>query len=95
MIEDRFIDIKEARRVTGKSTATIYRWVRTGAFPKPRRLGDGASVSWLESEVKEWMHRQPEADPEDRPAPKRGKVAVARGLSDPPHRRGLAGWRGV
>lgn len=71
MIEDRFIDIREVRRVTGKSVATIYRWLAAGEFPKPRRLGGGASVSWLESEVAAWMQGQPVADPADRPAPNR------------------------
>lgn len=28
------------------------------AFPKPIRLGSGAAVGWIESEVIEWLQRQ-------------------------------------
>ncbi|HEB93116.1 MAG TPA: AlpA family phage regulatory protein [Gammaproteobacteria bacterium] len=34
----------------GVSTASIYRWIKIGAFPMPRRIGPGA-VAWRVDEL--------------------------------------------
>ena len=34
----------------GVSKATLYRWVRSGQFPPPIKLG-GHSVGWLREEI--------------------------------------------
>lgn len=39
---------------TGLSTSTIYRMMRRGKFPRPRRLSTN-SVGWVEAEIIEWI----------------------------------------
>ena len=36
------------------SSATIYRWIKAGNFPKPVRLGPNM-VRWKASDIKAWM----------------------------------------
>lgn len=49
------------------SRSTIYDKINPAsprydeAFPKPIRLGNGAAVGWIESEVEDWLHSQIEA----------------------------------
>lgn len=50
------------------STATIYRLVKGGTFPKPYRLGDSA-VAWRVGEVREWIANLKRADQDDTAAP--------------------------
>jgi len=61
---DQFIPLPEVQKATGgKSRSTIYRWVRTGLLPAPRRIGPN-SIGWLQSEIDEWIekHRQGEVE---------------------------------
>jgi len=51
---DRVLRSREVRDRIGLSRATIWRMVRSGAFPKPVALGP-QSVGWLEREVSEWL----------------------------------------
>ncbi len=51
---DRLIREDKLRDSLGVSHATIWRWVRSGHFPKPIRIGQ-AAVAWLEDEVREWV----------------------------------------
>jgi prophage regulatory protein len=52
---ERYVRLPEVRaRLGGVSRTTIWRWQRTGAFPKPIALGPN-TVAWLESEVDAWM----------------------------------------
>jgi prophage regulatory protein len=51
---ERLIRIGEVKRLTGLSTATIYRKIATGDFPKPVPLGAQAR-GWLLSEVQDWI----------------------------------------
>lgn len=37
------------------STATIYRMIAEGKFPKQIRLG-ARSVGWLESDINDWLN---------------------------------------
>ncbi|MDF2382435.1 AlpA family phage regulatory protein [Nostoc ellipsosporum NOK] len=47
---DSLLRIKEVRRRTGFSTATIYRREAEGKFPRRQRLGP-KSVAWYESDI--------------------------------------------
>lgn len=54
-IRDHFISLPKVQEVAGgKSRATIWRWVRAGLFPKPRRIGPN-SIGWLASEINAWV----------------------------------------
>jgi prophage regulatory protein len=48
-----FIRLPEVKRLTGLSTATIYRMVTVGAFPRQVKIGAQA-VGWVKSEVLAW-----------------------------------------
>jgi prophage regulatory protein len=37
---------------------TLWAWVRSGRFPKPRSISSN-KVVWIESEVDAWMKAQP------------------------------------
>lgn len=41
--------------ICGISTATLYRWMAEGVFPKPIRVGAN-SVRWTEKSVTDWMN---------------------------------------
>ena len=54
-MQDRYISLPEVRRIAGdKSRTTLWRWVRDGLFPKPRKIGPN-SAAWLESELNDWI----------------------------------------
>ena len=38
----------------GISTATLYRWMDQGIFPRPIKLGPN-SVRWSEAKIVEWI----------------------------------------
>lgn len=38
----------------GISGTTLFRWVRSGNFPKPVRLGPN-TVGWIEADVDAWL----------------------------------------
>ena len=44
-------------KMTGLSKSTLYRRIKTGAFPEPFRLGgpDSAAVGWKETDVMKWL----------------------------------------
>ena len=42
------------------SRATLWRWQRSGRFPKPVRLGPN-SIGWHDSEVRAWLEARPRA----------------------------------
>lgn len=42
------------RQRVGLSTATIYRLVKQGTFPRPLKLG-AQSVAWIEAEIQQWL----------------------------------------
>lgn len=44
----------EVERVTLLSTATIYRLMSSGEFPRPIRLGKRA-VAWRADDVRHWL----------------------------------------
>ncbi|WP_330114371.1 AlpA family phage regulatory protein [Pseudomonas sp. JS3066] len=54
----RFLRRRDVEEVTGLAKSTIYMYMEQGTFPKPIRIGEKASVMWLEHEVVAWMHEQ-------------------------------------
>ena len=50
--------LPEILRRIGVSKATVYRWIREGAFPEPVRLGANA-VAWLERDFEAWLTARP------------------------------------
>ena len=53
-IVERLIRIDEVKRLTGISTATLYRKISAKEFPRPVRLGVVARA-WPLSEVQSWI----------------------------------------
>ena len=51
---ERLIRISEVKRLTGLSTATLYRKMAAREFPRPVQLGVGARA-WPLSEVQDWI----------------------------------------
>jgi prophage regulatory protein len=51
---ERLIRIDEVKRLTGISTATLYRKISANEFPRPVRLGVVARA-WPLSEVQGWI----------------------------------------
>jgi len=45
--------LPEVKRLTGLSTATIYRMAKDGRFPGQIKIGEQA-VAWIKSEVLAW-----------------------------------------
>jgi prophage regulatory protein len=62
------IDTVAAR--LGLSRSQVWRMVKEGRFPKPRRLSTRA-VAWLEPEVSAWIGASPVLDGPQQPAPRR------------------------
>ena len=60
MIEKRILRRPEVLRLTGLSTASIYRLMAQGAFPKPKKLGVRA-VGWVAVEVEAWLESRERA----------------------------------
>ena len=61
---DRLLRIRDVCERTTLSQSSLYAKIRADEFPRGRRIGS-ASVAWLESDVVDWMQRQPEADLDD------------------------------
>ena len=51
---ERLIRIDEVKRLTGISTATLYRKISAKDFPRPVRLG-AVARAWPLSEVQNWI----------------------------------------
>lgn len=49
----RLIRMKELRTRVSLSPATIYRMIRDGEFPKPKKLG--TTSAWLEADIEWWI----------------------------------------
>ena len=59
---DRFLRRPDVERMTYLSTSALYRLMKLGQFPRPRKIGAGGqngAVAWFESEVREWMSGRP------------------------------------
>ena len=55
-----YIRLPEVRRITGLSTATIYRMAVGGRFPRQAKVGEQA-VAWIRAEVEQWAASKAEA----------------------------------
>ncbi|MDX0322198.1 AlpA family phage regulatory protein [Sinorhizobium meliloti] len=51
---DRLLKLREVMSMTSLGSSTIYRRMKAGKFPKPKRLSQ-ACVRWRESEIEKWM----------------------------------------
>jgi predicted DNA-binding transcriptional regulator AlpA len=53
--DDKLLSLaKILPRVGNPHRSTIWRWIRLGIFPKPKRLGPRKLV-WYESEITRWL----------------------------------------
>ncbi len=55
---DRMLRREEVQQRTALSRSAIYRLMREGDFPLPRRVGQRA-VRWRESELEAWLASRP------------------------------------
>jgi prophage regulatory protein len=51
---ERLIRIAEVKRLTGISSATLYRKISAREFPRPVRLG-AVARAWPLSEIQDWI----------------------------------------
>lgn len=49
--DSALIDIASVLALTGKSRATLYRWVSGGQFPKPRKIGNSRNL-WSVGDIR-------------------------------------------
>lgn len=56
-MRDRLLKRQEVLEKTGFCYASLWKWMREGSFPRSVRIG--SSVRWRESEVDDWINRQP------------------------------------
>lgn len=57
----RFLRLPEVKRETGLSRPTIYRQIKAGKFPRPRRIGLQA-VAWRACDIEQWKRERLPAD---------------------------------
>lgn len=56
----RLLRLPEVCRRTGRGKSAIYADIKSGGFPRPRRIGRRA-VAWLESDLDQWTADRPAA----------------------------------
>ena len=54
MPTERLLRRQDVEGLVGLKHSALYRWMKTGDFPCPVRLGARA-VRWRQSDVQEWM----------------------------------------
>ena len=59
-MNDRLLRREEVEARSGLARSTIYRLMRVGKFPEPRRIGERA-VRWSEAELTRWLQDRPKA----------------------------------
>lgn len=52
--------LKQVKKTSGLSTATIYRKMRLGEFPRSVPLSEGC-VAWVSTEVEAWKQQRLQA----------------------------------
>jgi prophage regulatory protein len=57
-VSERVITRPMLQKRLSKGKSTLYRWIKNGDLPAPRRIGPG-SVGWLESEINQWLRDRP------------------------------------
>jgi predicted DNA-binding transcriptional regulator AlpA len=56
MIRDAIMRRDDVLKVFPGSVATLYRAIKAGHFPKPRKVSKASkNTFWLESDIKEWL----------------------------------------
>lgn len=60
---DRLLRLRDVKEKTGLGSSTIYRYIQTGAFPAPVKIG-GFTARWRESQVDAWIEALPRLRPE-------------------------------
>lgn len=55
--DEKILRLPEVKAKVGLSTASIYRLIKEGDFPKQIKLGRHAS-GWLDSEVQSWIKKK-------------------------------------
>lgn len=55
---DRILRLPQVIERVGLSTATIYRRMAAGQFPRSVNLGSSRTIGWRESEVNAWIASQ-------------------------------------
>ena len=84
-VEPRILRMNELRRLTRLSKATIYRLLKSGAFPRPIRLSVRA-VGWRTEEIDDWLASRERAGSmfDEIPSPsrsaRRGRLATPRAV---------------
>lgn len=65
IVEDRIVRPAEAKIMTGRSLATMWRDEKAGVFPKRRKLGRKGAVGYLLSELQEWINTREIVGPDN------------------------------
>ena len=63
VVEKRALKRKEVLGLVSLSSATVYRMMSRGEFPRPVRVGRRAA-RWRSDEVEEWLASRPYTAPE-------------------------------
>jgi prophage regulatory protein len=60
---EKFLRLRDVLDQTGLSRTTIYRWIKTGDFPRQVKpwSGPNAPSLWVRSEVDAWMQEKIQA----------------------------------
>ena len=53
LADSTIVGITTLKAVTGRSRATIYRWIDAGILPKPRKLGRATQNFWTVGEIRQ------------------------------------------
>lgn len=59
-MKNRLLRLPQVLAVTGLSRSTLYDWIKSGRFPRPKQLGPRA-VAWSEADVLAWIESLPES----------------------------------
>lgn len=54
----QLVGMKATIKMLGTSRASIYRWIHSGAFPAPYRIGERA-IAFKLSELEKWIESRP------------------------------------
>lgn len=54
-IQKQLLNIEDVKAITGFSTTTIYKHIKTGAFPKPKNCG-GRAVRWRLADIENYIN---------------------------------------
>lgn len=55
--KDRMLSMSDLELMFDRSRQTINRWVKTGNFPKPVRIGS-KTLRWVDRHVTDWINQK-------------------------------------